>query len=203
MRYSRPEVQRIAHTAFEVAKNRDGRLLSVDKANVLETSKMWRKVVSDVARDYADVQLSHMYADTAGMMLVANPAKFDVVLAPNLFGDLLSDIASMLTGSVALAASAMFGDSGQYLFEPGHGTALDIAGRDVANPISSIRATSLLLRYAAKRPDLAIRVENAIQSVLRDGLRTADIHSPDTTLVGTDRMGSAIAREIERGALVA
>jgi 3-isopropylmalate dehydrogenase len=199
MRYSRPEVERIAHTAFKVARVRNKRLLSVDKANVLETSRLWREVISEISADYPDVQLSHMYADAAGMALVSSPTALDTVVAPNLFGDLLSDIASILTGSVALPATAMFGASGPYLFEPGHGSAMDIAGRDLANPLSSIRAMALMLHYAANRPDLAARVEEAIQCVLREGLRTADIHSHGTTRVGTRQMGDEIVRAIERG----
>lgn len=197
MRYSLPEIARVAHAAFEVAGTRSRRLVSVDKANVLETSRYWREVVSEIGRDYPEVELSHMYADAAGMRLITEPTSFDTVLAPNLFGDLLSDIASVLTGSVALAASAMFGMTGRYLYEPGHGTAMDIVGQNRANPISSIRASALLLRHTAQRPDLANRVEAAIQSVLRAGYRTADIYCPGTRLVGTCEMGEAIAHAVQ------
>ena len=196
MRYAESEVRRIACVAFEAARARDKTLCSVDKANVLETSKLWRQVVTEVGESYPDVVLSHLYADNACMQLIANPKAFSTIVTGNLFGDLLSDAASVLTGSVALAASAMLGETGTQLFEAGHGTALDIAGRDFANPIASIRSASLMLRYSVKRPDLADRVEHAIQQVLAEGLRTADIHKPATRLVSTRGMGDAIVRSL-------
>lgn len=196
MRYSRSEIERIAHIAFQIAQGRRRRLLSVDKANVLETSRLWRETVSAVASSYRDVELTHQYADTASMALVATPARFDTVLAPNLFGDLLTDIASALTGSVALSASAIFGENGNFLFEPGHGSAPDIAGSGRANPLSSIRAAALLLRYAAKRVDLAERVESAVQTVLNAGLRTDDLYVQGATRVSTREMGDAVVRAL-------
>ncbi|WP_267940240.1 3-isopropylmalate dehydrogenase [Paraburkholderia sp. HD33-4] len=196
MRYSEREVRRVARVAFESARGRSKRLCSVDKANVLETSKLWRRIVMEVANDYPDVAVTHMYADTAGMELIAQPKSFDTIVTGNLFGDLLSDAASGLTGSVALAASAMFGEAGPDMYEPGHGSARDLAGRDIANPIASIRAAALMLRHSGGRPDLADRVDVAVKKVLERGLRTADIHRPGTTLVGTQQMGDAIVRAI-------
>lgn len=196
MRYSEGEVRRVARVAFESARGRSKRLCSVDKANVLETSKLWRRIVTEVANDYPDVALTHMYADTAGVELIAQPKAFDTIVTGNLFGDLLSDAASGLTGSVALAASAMFGEAGSGMYEPGHGTALDLAGKDVANPVASIRAAALMLRHSGGRPDLADRVDAAVEEILKRGLRTADIHRPCTMLVGTRQMGDAIVQAI-------
>jgi 3-isopropylmalate dehydrogenase len=199
MRYAESEVRRVARVAFEAARQRGRRVCSVDKANVLETSQLWRRVVSEVATDYADVALSHMYADNAAMHLVTRPKTFDVLLTANLFGDILSDAASVLTGSIGLPASAMFGEaSGRAtaLYEPGHGSAFDIASKDHANPIASIRSAALMLRYSLRRADLADRVERAIDAVLKHGLRTADIASsakgPGGKRVGTCAMGDAI-----------
>nr|WP_184857862.1 3-isopropylmalate dehydrogenase [Acidovorax soli] len=204
MRYAAGEVQRVAHVAFRAARARRGQLASVDKANVLETSRLWRQVVSEVGRDhYPDVQLRHWYADNAAMALVASPRDFDVVLAGNLFGDILSDVASVLTGSIGLPAAALLGDGEpgrtRGLFEAGHGTALDIAGQDRANPVGCIRAAALLLRHALARPDLADRVEAAVLAALAQGWRTADIAIPDTPAhlrVGTQAMGDAIRQAL-------
>jgi 3-isopropylmalate dehydrogenase len=198
MRYAQGEVVRIARIAFDAARQRKGRLLNVDKANVLETSRLWRKVVVDVARDYPDVTLSHAYADNAAMQLITRPLDIDVMLTANLFGDILSDAASVLTGSIGLPASAMLGDPGPGFYEAGHGSAPDIAGQNKANPIACIRAAALMLRLSLQRPDLAERVEAAVGSVLEQGLRTADIHSKGTRLVGTDAMGDAIAQAVAR-----
>lgn len=198
MRYSRPEVRRVAHAAFKIARSRSQRLHSVDKANVLETSRLWRNVLEEVGADYPDVRLTHIYADTAGMELVSRPSQFDTIVAPNLFGDMISDLASALSGSVALCATAMLGSRGTWLFEPGHGSAMDIAGRGTANPIASLRAAALLLRHAAGRDDLALRVERAIQSVMKKGLRTSDIQEPGTTVVGTKQIGDAIVHALNR-----
>lgn len=199
MRYADEEVRRIARMAFEIARARRGKLASVDKANVLETSGLWRSVVGELAAQYPDVELTHLYADNALMQLIGRPASFDVILTGNLFGDLLSDAASVLTGSIGLPASAMLGDGAKGIFEAGHGTALDIAGRDVANPIACIRALGLLLRHAARRPDLCAVVEAAIRSVMGQGYRTADIHCGHTRLVGTTRMGDLIAEAARSG----
>lgn len=196
MRYCESEVRRVARIAFDAARARGKRLCSVDKANVLETSKLWRQTVTEVGKDYPDIVLTHQYADNAGMQMIAQPMMFDTIVTGNLFGDLLSDAASALTGSVGLAASAMFGAMWPSLYEAGHGTALDIAGQDRANPIASIRSAALMLRHAGGRPDLADRIEASVQQVLRQGLRTADIYRPGTRLVGTRQMGEAIASSI-------
>lgn len=204
MRYAAGEVRRVAHVAFRAARARRGQLASVDKANVLETSRLWRQVVTAVGRDhYPDVQLRHWYADNAAMALVASPRDFDVVLAGNLFGDILSDVASVLTGSIGLPAAALLGDGEpgrtRGLFEAGHGTALDIAGQDRANPVGCIRAAALLLRHALARPDLAGRVEAAVLAALAQGWRTADIAGADTPAhlrVGTQAMGDAIRQAL-------
>lgn len=202
MRYADGEVRRIAHVAFKAARSRSGRVCSVDKANVLETSQLWRTVFKEVALDYPDVALTHMYADNAVVQLIARPAAFDVIATGNLFGDILCDAASVLTGSVGLPASALLGAGSHGMYEAGHGTALDIAGRNVANPIGCIRAAALMLRHSGQRPDLANRIESAIQTVLEKGYRTADIaniaDTSDTTtiLVGTQQMGEAIAQAV-------
>lgn len=193
MRYAEGEVRRVARIAFEAARTRRSRVTSVDKSNVLETSRLWRLVVADTAKSYPDVALTHAYADNAAMQLLSRPTEFDVILAGNLFGDILTDVASMLSGSIGLCGSALLGDGPRGMFEAGHGTALDIAGRDVANPIACIRAAALMLRHALGRADLAHRVERAIDTVLARGLRTADIAAAGGTVVGTREMGSAIA----------
>jgi len=192
MRYAEGEVRRVAHIAFRAARSRSGRLCNVDKANVLETSRVWRDVVSDTAREYPDVEVTHLYADNATMQLITNPASFDVVLTGNLFGDILSDAASVLTGSIGLPASALLGDGPRGMYEAGHGSALDIAGRDMANPLACIRAAALLLRHSLGRDDLARRIERAVTVVLGQGLRTAEIHAPGMRLVGTRAMGDAV-----------
>ncbi|WP_426390743.1 3-isopropylmalate dehydrogenase [Variovorax sp. R-27] len=199
MRYAEDEVRRIAGIAFEMARARRGKLASVDKANVLETSGLWRSVVSELAAQYPDVELTHLYADNALMQLIGHPASFDVIVAGNLFGDLLSDAASALTGSIGLSASALLGESAKGMFEAGHGTALDIAGQDIANPIACIRALGLLLRHSARRPDLSAVIEVAIRSVLHQGYRTVDIRRSSTRLVGTERMGDLIADAARSG----
>ncbi len=197
MRYADGEVRRIAHIAFKVARSRGRRLCSADKANVLETSRLWRRVVSEVGQEYPDVELTHVFADNVAMRLVTQPKYFDVIVTANLFGDILSDVASVLTGSVGLPASAMFNEAGLGLYEPGHGSAFDIAGKDVANPIASIRCVALMLRHSLARTDLATRVESAINKVLKSGLRTADIYQPHTRKVGTAEMGASIVDAIE------
>ncbi len=192
MRYAEGEIRRIAHIAFQAARGRRHRLCNVDKANVLETSRFWREVVNQVAQEYPDVELSHMYVDNAAMQLVRAPAGFDVMLTGNLFGDILSDEASVLTGSIGMLASASLNSAGHGLYEPGHGSAPDIAGKDIANPLAAILSVAMMLRHSLERPELADMVEAAVRRVLADGLRTADIHSSGTRLVGTAGMGDAV-----------
>lgn len=197
MRYTESEVRRIARLGFRTAAERRGKLVSADKSNVLETSRLWRRVVEETAREFPNVELVHQLADNVAMQLVSEPRSFDTILTANLFGDILSDVASILTGSIGLPGSAMFNEAGKGLYEPGHGTALDIAGKDVANPISMIRCVALLLRYSGQRPDLADAIECAIEQCLREGLRTAEIHEPGTRLASTSEMGTAIAAKLD------
>jgi 3-isopropylmalate dehydrogenase len=192
MRYTESEIRRIAHSAFQTARKRAGRVCSVDKANVLETTQFWRDVVTDVHREYPDVALSHMYVDNAAMQLVRNPRQFDVIVTGNMFGDILSDEASMLTGSIGMLPSASLNAAGFGLYEPIHGSAPDIAGRDVANPLATILSTAMLLRYSLDRADAADRVEAAVRKVLAQGLRTADIADPGAPVIGTRAMGDAV-----------
>src|SRR5688572_2982900 len=192
MRYSEPEVRRIAKVAFEAARKRGKRVCSVDKANVLETSQLWRSVMTEEAKQHPDIELTHMYVDNCAMQLVRNPRQFDVIVTGNLFGDILSDQASMLTGSIGMLPSAALDAAGKGLYEPIHGTAPDIAGRDLANPLATILSAALMLRYSLRQPQAAARVEQAVASVLRKGLRTADIHSAGTRRVGTNEMGDAV-----------
>ena len=192
MRYTRPEVERIARVAFDAARRRGRRVTSVDKANVLETFQFWKDVVSEVHRDYPDVALDHMYVDNAAMQLVRAPKSFDVVVTGNMFGDILSDEAAMLTGSIGMLPSASLDGSGKGLYEPSHGSAPDIAGKDVANPLATILSVAMMLRYSLQQQEAAARVERAVQDVLTSGLRTADIWSEGTTKVGTRAMGDAV-----------
>lgn len=196
MRYARPEVERIARVAFEAARKRSRRVTSVDKANVLETSQLWKDVVIDVARDYPDVALDHMYVDNAAMQLVKAPKKFDVVVTGNLFGDILSDEAAMLTGSIGMLPSASLNSRGQGLYEPSHGSAPDIAGQGIANPLATILSAAMMLRYSLGEEAAAGRIEAAVKDVLAQGLRTADIHSADTTRIGTAQMGDAVVKAL-------
>ncbi|TSE31044.1 3-isopropylmalate dehydrogenase [Tepidimonas charontis] len=202
MRYSRPEVERIARVAFEAARRRNGgrggKVTSVDKANVLETSQLWREVVTEVHRDYPDVTLEHMYVDNAAMQLVKAPKNFDVIVTGNLFGDILSDEAAMLTGSIGMLPSASLNERGQGLFEPSHGSAPDIAGQGIANPLATILSAAMMLRYSLQRPDAAARIEDAVRQVLAEGLRTPDIFSEGTRRVGTAEMGNAVVRALKR-----
>jgi 3-isopropylmalate dehydrogenase len=193
MRYSESEIRRIARVAFEAARKRGKRVCSVDKANVLETSQLWREVVSQESNSYPDVALSHMYVDNCAMQLVRNPKQFDVIVTGNLFGDILSDEASMLTGSIGMLPSASLDAEGKGLYEPIHGSAPDIAGKGVANPLATILSAAMMLRYSLRQEKSAQRVEAAVTKVLRDGLRTADIHTAGTKLVGTQEMGDAVA----------
>ncbi len=190
--YSESEIERIARVAFETARKRSRRLCSVDKANVLECTELWREVVTRVGRDYPDVELSHMYVDNAAMQLVRAPKQFDVIVTTNMFGDILSDCAAMLTGSIGMLASAALDADNKGMYEPIHGSAPDIAGQGIANPIATILSVAMLLRYSLAEDALAEQVEQAVRRVLAQGLRTADIHSPGTTRVSTTQMGDAI-----------
>jgi len=192
MRYTESEIRRIAHTAFQAARKRAGRVCSVDKANVLETTQFWRDVVTDVHKEYADVALSHMYVDNAAMQLIRNPKQFDVIVTGNMFGDILSDEASMLTGSIGMLPSASLNAKGFGLYEPIHGSAPDIAGKGLANPLATILSTAMLLRYSLNQPAAADRVEAAVRKVLAQGLRTADIAQAGEPTVGTQVMGDAV-----------
>jgi 3-isopropylmalate dehydrogenase len=192
MRYSEPEIRRIARVAFEAARKRAKKLCSVDKANVLETSQLWREVVSHEAQNYRDVELSHMYVDNCAMQLVRQPKQFDVLVTGNMFGDILSDEASMLTGSIGMLPSAALDERGKGLYEPIHGTAPDIAGKDLANPLATILSAAMMLRYSLGQPAAAQRIERAVSKILQSGLRTADIHTAGTRKVGTAEMGDAV-----------
>lgn len=196
MRYAEPEVRRIAHLAFQAAMKRNKRLCSVDKANVLETSQFWRDIVIEVSQEYPDVALSHMYVDNAAMQLVRAPREFDVIVTGNLFGDILSDEASMLTGSIGMLPSASLNAAGQGLYEPSHGSAPDIAGKNIANPLATILSAAMLLRYSLDLSPLADRIEGAVRKVLADGLRTADIFEDGTTKVSTSEMGDAVLKAL-------
>ena len=192
MRYSRPEVERIAHVAFQAARKRSKRVTSVDKANVLETFQFWKDIVTEVGKEYADVELDHMYVDNAAMQLVKAPKKFDVIVTGNMFGDILSDEAAMLTGSIGMLPSASLNASNQGLYEPSHGSAPDIAGQGVANPLATILSVAMMLRFSLNQPEAADRIESAVKSVLASGLRTGDIWSAGTKRVGTRAMGDAV-----------
>jgi len=196
MRYSRPEIERIAHVAFQAARKRSGRVTSVDKANVLETFQFWKDVVTEVGQQYPDVQLDHMYVDNAAMQLVRAPKKFDVVVTGNIFGDILSDEAAMLTGSIGMLPSASLNSSSQGLYEPSHGSAPDIAGKGIANPLATILSAAMMLRFSLKQPAAADRIEAAVKSVLTQGLRTADIFSAGTRQVNTQEMGAAVVKAL-------
>jgi 3-isopropylmalate dehydrogenase len=192
MRYSEPEIRRIARVAFEAARKRAKRVCSVDKANVLETSQLWREIVSQESENHPDIELTHMYVDNCAMQLVRNPKQFDVIVTGNMFGDILSDEASMLTGSIGMLPSASLNERGKGLYEPIHGSAPDIAGKGVANPLATILSAALMLRHSLGQPAAADRVEKAVSKVLQAGLRTADIHIAGTRRVGTQEMGDAV-----------
>ena len=192
MRYSEPEIERIAHVGFKAARERRKKLCSVDKANVLETMVLWRETVAKVAKAYPDVELRNLYVDAASMELLRAPKQFDVVVTPNMFGDILSDAAAMLTGSIGMLPSASVGEGNKGLYEPVHGSAPDIAGKDLANPIAAVMSAAMLLRYSFGRKDEAARIEQAVRSVLAAGYRTADIAQPGTVKVGTVAMGDAV-----------
>ena len=190
--YCESEINRIGKVAFDIAKKRQGRLCSVDKANVLESTELWRETMTELAKDYADIELSHMYVDNAAMQLVRAPKQFDVMVTTNMFGDILSDCASMLTGSIGMLPSASLDENGKGMYEPIHGSAPDIAGQNIANPLATILSVAMMLRYTLEKPELADRIENAVSSVLDQGLRTADIMSENMTKVGTAEMGDAV-----------
>jgi 3-isopropylmalate dehydrogenase len=192
MLYSESEIRRIARVAFDIARTRRKKVCSVDKANVLETSVLWREVVTDVATEYADVELTHMYVDNAAMQLVRAPKNLDVVLTGNMFGDILSDEAAMLTGSIGMLSSASLDANAKGLYEPAHGSAPDIAGKDVANPLATILSAAMMLRYTFGREEIAARIEAAVGRVLARGARTRDIAAPGTTTLGTAAMGDAV-----------
>ncbi len=194
--YSESEIKRIAHSAFRIAGKRNGKLCSVDKANVLESSVLWREVVTELGSEYPDVTLSHMYVDNAAMQLVRAPKQFDVIVTGNMFGDILSDAAAMLTGSIGMLPSASLDTQGKGLYEPVHGTAPDIAGQGLANPLATILSTAMLLRYSLDEPEMAERIERAISQVLDAGLRTADIFRDVGRQVSTSEMGDAVAQAL-------
>ncbi len=196
MRYSRPEIERIARVAFEAARKRSKRVTSVDKSNVLETFQLWKDVVIEVHKDYQDVALDHMYVDNAAMQLVKAPKAFDVIVTGNMFGDILSDEASMLTGSIGMLPSASLNDKKQGLYEPSHGSAPDIAGKGVANPLATILSAAMMLRFSLNQAEAADRIEAAVKKVLAQGLRTPDIYSEGTTKVGTVQMGDAVVKAL-------
>ncbi|MDQ5925650.1 MAG: 3-isopropylmalate dehydrogenase [Pseudomonadota bacterium] len=197
MRYTRPEIERIAHVAFQAARKRSKRVTSVDKANVLETFQFWKDVVTEVHAQYPDIELDHMYVDNAAMQLVKAPKKFDVLFTGNLFGDILSDAAAMLTGSIGMLPSASLNAKGQGLYEPSHGSAPDIAGKGVANPLATILSAAMMLRFSLNQEEAASRIERAVQSVLEQGLRTPDIFSEGTQKVGTAQMGEAVVAALK------
>ncbi|QWD88332.1 3-isopropylmalate dehydrogenase [Polynucleobacter sp. MWH-CaK5] len=196
MRYSEPEVERIAHVAFQAAQKRNKRVCSVDKSNVLETSQLWREVMTLIAKEYPEVELSHMYVDNAAMQLVKAPKAFDVVVTGNLFGDILSDEASMLTGSIGMLPSASLDKNNKGLYEPSHGSAPDIAGKGIANPLATILSAAMMLRYSLGMADQADRIEAAVQKVLAQGYRTGDIKTAGCQLVGTKEMGEAVLKAL-------
>lgn len=192
MRYSEPEVERIAHVAFRTARARKGRLCSVDKANVLEVMQLWREVVTRVGAEYPDVELTHLFVDAAAMQLMRAPKQFDVIVTGNIFGDILSDAAAMLTGSIGMLPSASMAGGSFGLYEPVHGTAPDIAGRNLANPLAAILSMAMMLRFSFGQAANADRVEQAVRRVLADGLRTGDIYQAGSTRVGAEEMGDAV-----------
>ncbi len=192
MRYSESEIRRVAHVGFQAAAKRGGRLCSVDKANVLDTMQLWREVVSSVGREYPSVQLSHMYVDNCAMQLLKNPKQFDVIVTGNMFGDILSDEASMLTGSIGMLPSASLNEHRFGLYEPIHGSAPDIAGQNVANPLATILSAAMMLRFSFDQAAAADRIEAAVRRVLAQGLRTADICEPGARQIGTREMGDAV-----------
>ncbi|WP_305857798.1 3-isopropylmalate dehydrogenase [Balneatrix alpica] len=195
--YSESEIRRIGRVAFELARQRQGRVCSVDKANVLEVTVLWREVMDELSKEYPDVQLSHMYVDNAAMQLVKAPKQFDVLVTGNMFGDILSDEAAMLTGSIGMLPSASLDANGKGMYEPCHGSAPDIAGQDIANPLATILSAAMMLRYTFKQEAAAIAIEQAVSKVLDQGLRTADIWSEGMQKVGTAAMGAAVVAALD------
>jgi 3-isopropylmalate dehydrogenase len=195
--YFESEIARIGHSAFQIAQKRDKRVCSVDKANVLEVCELWREVMEEVSQDYPDVELTHMLVDTAAMQLVRAPKQFDVMVTSNLFGDILSDCAAMLTGSIGMLPSASLNKNNYGMYEPIHGSAPDIAGNDIANPLATILSVSMMLRYSLSQASLADKINAAVNVVLDQGYRTKDISAAGDTIVGTDAMGDLIVDAIE------
>ena len=195
--YTESEIERIARVGFETAMKRNKRLCSVDKANVLEVCELWREIVEKVGKEYPEVELSHMYVDNAAMQLVRAPKQFDVIVTSNLFGDVLSDAAAMLTGSIGMLPSASLNSSACGLYEPIHGSAPDIAGKGIANPLATILSVAMLLRYSLNRPELAERIERAVKTVLASGVRTGDIYTEGDRKVGTAEMGDAVVAALQ------
>ena len=195
--YFESEIARIGHSAFQIAQKRDKRVCSVDKANVLEICELWREVMEEVSKDYPDVELSHMYVDNAAMQLVKAPKQFDVMVTSNLFGDILSDCAAMLTGSIGMLPSASLNKDNYGMYEPIHGSAPDIAGKDIANPLATILSVSMMLRYSLKQTNLADKIEAAVNTVLDLGYRTGDIAVKGDTVVGTEEMGDKVVQALE------
>lgn len=197
MRYHESEIRRIGHIAFQAAQKRNKKLCSVDKANVLETTELWKQIMNEIAADYPDVELSHMYVDNAAMQLVKAPKQFDVMVTGNIFGDILSDEASMLTGSIGMLPSASLNETGKGLYEPSHGSAPDIAGQNKANPLATILSAAMMLRYSFNQDGFANAIEQAVQSVLKQGLRTGDIYEDGCQLVSCSEMGDAVVAALQ------
>jgi len=195
--YYESEIARIGHSAFQIAQKRDGRVCSVDKANVLEVSELWRDVMEEVSKEYSDVKLSHLYVDNAAMQLVRDPKQFDVMVTSNLFGDVLSDCAAMLTGSIGMLPSASLDKNNFGMYEPIHGSAPDIAGKDIANPLATILSVSMMLRYSLNQADLAEKIDSAVSDVLDQGYRTKDIAGDSQKVVGTEEMGDLVVKALE------
>ena len=197
MRYAESEIERVAHVAFQTAQRRKQKLCSVDKANVLETTELWREIFTNIGKSYPDVKLSHMYVDNAAMQLIRDPKQFDVIATGNIFGDILSDQASMLTGSIGMLPSASLDANNKGMYEPSHGSAPDIAGKDTANPLATILSLAMMFKYTFKDEAKYLLIENAVRQVLQDGYRTQDIFSTDTKLIGCEQMGDLVVDRLE------